>query len=155
MKPFLVTFALMCSFTAPAHLQADDHGPRAETTPVITDGQELFRDFGEKAGLVRLMDVVMVNLLEDPRTKPRFQNADQEFVKEQLVLQFCQILNGPCVYEGPDMKTSHAGMYITREDFYALVEALQKAMTSEGIPFRSQNKLVAALAPMHRDIVTR
>lgn len=155
MKQLILTLGLACSFSLTAPSISDDHGPKAPTTPVITDGQKLYEDFGKKEGLIRLMDVFMVNLLEDPRTKPRFQNADQEFVKEQLVLQFCQILNGPCKYEGPDMKTSHEGMYITREDFFALVEALQKAMSSEGIPFRSQNKLVAALAPMHRDIVTR
>ena len=33
-------------------------------------------------------------------------------------------------------------------------EDLQKAMDKNHVPFSSQNKLLAALAPQHRDIVT-
>ena len=32
-----------------------------------------YRDFGEKAGLVRIMDDFMLNLLADPRTRPFFR----------------------------------------------------------------------------------
>jgi hemoglobin len=39
--------------------------------------------------------------------------------------------------------------------FNALVEDLQKAMSERGIPFRAQNKLLAKLAPLHRDIEHR
>jgi hemoglobin len=112
-----------------------------------------FKDFGEKPGLVRLMDDFMVNLLADPRTQPFFDKVDQKRVKEQLVDQFCEILRGPCKYNGAAMKPIHAGMAINREAFNALVEALQVAMDKNGVPFGSQNKLLAILAPMHRDIV--
>jgi hemoglobin len=53
------------------------------------------------------------------------------------------------------MKDIHAGRDINRANFFALVEALQVAMNKHNVPFRSQNKLLAVLAPMHRDIVTR
>jgi hemoglobin len=52
------------------------------------------------------------------------------------------------------MAESHAGLGITRADFNALVEDLQTAMNARGIPFRAQNKLLAVLAPMHREVVT-
>jgi hemoglobin len=32
---------------------------------------------------------------------------------------------------------------------------LQLAMDKQGVPFRAQNKLLAKLAPMHREIITR
>jgi hemoglobin len=114
-----------------------------------------FKDFGEKPGLVRIMDDFMRNLLADPRTKPFFENVDQKRVKEQLVDQFCEILRGPCRYGGAEMKRIHAGMAIDREAFNALVEALQVAMDTQGVPFGAQNKLLAILAPMHRDIVNK
>ena len=53
------------------------------------------------------------------------------------------------------MKSSHAGLGIDRADFNALVEDLQIAMDRKGVPFRSQNKLLAILAPMHREVITR
>jgi hemoglobin len=100
------------------------------------------------------MDDFMSGLLIDPRTKPFFENADQARVKEQLVDQFCFILNGPCEYKGAKMKPMHANLNIRREQFNALVEQLQLAMDKHNVPFRAQNKLLAVLAPMHREIVT-
>ena len=35
----------------------------------------------------------------------------------------------------------------------ALVEVLQDTMDAQGIPFRDQNRLLARLAPMHREII--
>ena len=113
-----------------------------------------FAAFGEKPGLVRLADDFMVRLLADPRTAPHFKEAKQERIKEQLVDQFCQVLGGPCIYKGVDMKTSHANLDINKGDFNALVEVLQQSMTAQGIPFREQNRLLAQLAPMYRDVIT-
>lgn len=115
----------------------------------------IYQAFGEKAGLVKIMDDFMLNLLADARTKPFFENADQERVKEQLVMQICAILSGPCVYKGAAMKPIHANLNIKREHFNALVEQLQVAMDKHNVPFAAQNKLLAVLAPMHREIVSK
>jgi hemoglobin len=114
----------------------------------------LYDTFGGKPGLVKLMDDFMVRLLADPRTGPHFKPANQQRVKDQLVDQFCVVLGGPCVYKGADMKSSHANLDITKGDFNALVEVLQQAMDAQGIAFGAQNQLLAALAPMHRDVIT-
>lgn len=115
----------------------------------------VFKAFGEGAGLVALMDDFMVRLVADPRTRRFFENSDQATVKKHLVEQFCVILGGPCSYTGRDMRTAHKGFDIDRAQFNALVEILQVAMNARGIPFRAQNKLLAKLAPMHRDIEHR
>ncbi len=127
---------------------------RAQTFKQVDD-PAAFQAFGEKPGLVRIMDDLMINLLADPRTKSHFENSDKRRVKEQLVDQFCEILRGPCKYGGADMKKIHSGSEINREAFFALVESLQKAMDKHGVPFSAQNKLLAILAPMHRDIVNQ
>lgn len=120
-------------------------------TPSADDS--LYRAFGGHSGLVRLMDDFMERLLADARMRPFFQDADQAAVKKQLVLQVCELSGGPCRRDGPTMKEAHDGMDITRGDFNALVEVLQDAMDAQGVPFRAQNRLLARLAPMHRDIV--
>ena len=114
----------------------------------------LFKALGEKPGLVKIMDDFLPRLVADPRTGPFFRPVDQKRVKEQLVAQICQISGGPCDYEGKDMKTAHMDMNVSKADFNALVEMLQAAMDSQGIPFSTQNQLLARLAPMHRAIVT-
>ena len=115
---------------------------------------QLYKAFGEKPGLVALMDDFMTRLLADPRTGPHFQPSNQQRVKEQLVDQLCSLAGGPCVYKGADMKSSHANLDIKKSDFHALVEVLQASMDAKGIPFRKQGEMLALLAPMHRDIIT-
>lgn len=122
----------------------------AQTAP----NDQLYKAFGEKAGLVSLMDDFMVRLLADPRTGPHFKPSNQQRVKDQLVDQLCQLSGGPCVYKGADMKSAHANLDIKKSDFNALVEVLQQSMDAKGIPFRTQNQMLALLAPMHRDTIT-
>ena len=149
MKKYLIAAALAFSGIAMAQAPA---APATPTPTLPTDA--LYKTFGEKPGLVKLMDDFMVRLLADPRTGPHFKPANQQRVKEQLVEQFCQVTGGPCVYKGADMKSAHANLEIKKSDFNALVEVLQLSMDAQGIPFRAQNQLLAQLAPMHRDTIT-
>ncbi len=118
------------------------------------EGDALYRAFGERAGLVKLMDRFMDGLLADKRMAPFFRDAKHEQTKKQLVSQFCELIGGPCEYTGDDMKSIHMKMTISAADFNALVEVLQIAMAEQGIAFADQNRLLAKLAPMHRAIIT-
>jgi hemoglobin len=51
------------------------------------------------------------------------------------------------------MDKAHRDLEITKADFNALVEVLQVSMRAKGIPFSAQNRMLALLAPMHRQIV--
>ena len=129
-------------------------GTSAALAQTSAPSDQLYKSFGEKPGLVVLMDDFMTRLLADPRTGPHFKPANQQRVKEQLVEQLCALSGGPCVYKGADMKSSHANLDIKKSDFHALVEVLQQSMDAQGIAFREQNKMLALLAPMNRDIIT-
>jgi hemoglobin len=126
--------------------------PAADPAPIHPELRPVFDQFGGEPGLVALMDDFMQRLLADPRTQPLFAQADHALVKRHLVEQFCAILGGGCAYTGRDMRTTHAGLGIDRGGFNALVEDLQQSMDAQGIPFRAQNRLLATLAPMHREI---
>lgn len=113
----------------------------------------LYMQLGGQPGLVKLMDDFMQRLLAHPRMNPFFKDVNQAHVKAQLVDQFCEVSGGPCRLDGPDMAKVHSAIDITRGDFNTLVEVLQQAMDAQGIAFTAQNRLLAKLAPMHRDIV--
>ena len=113
----------------------------------------LYQQLGGQPGLVRLMDDFMQRLLAHPRMNPFFKDVDQAHVKAQLVDQICEVSGGPCRFDGPDMAKVHSGVDINRGDFNALVEVLQQAMDAQGIAFTAQNRLLAKLAPMHREII--
>lgn len=126
--------------------------PNLGNTPM--EGTATFEAFGGKEGLVKIMDDFMIGLVADPRTKPFFDNNKQTFIKAMLVEQMCELMNGGCKYPGRDMKASHANMKVNREGFNALVEQFQFAMDKHNVPFSAQNKLLAKLAPMYREIET-
>ena len=138
--------------TQPAMAEVYAQNPNLGNTPM--EGTETFQAFGGKEGLVKIMDDFMIGLVADPRTKPFFDNDKQTFIKAMLVEQMCELMNGGCKYAGRDMKTSHANMKVNREGFNALVEQFQFAMDKHNVPFSAQNKLLAKLAPMYRDIET-
>lgn len=138
MTYLLRTLAIALALAGTAHAQADD---------------SLYHQLGGQPGLTTLMDDFMTRLLADKRMNPFFKDVDHKHVKAQLVAQFCEVSGGPCKLRGPDMKKAHAGMDITKRDFNALVEVLQDSMNAQGIAFTTQNKLLARLAPMHRDII--
>ncbi len=128
---------------------------RAPTLPVITDDTNLFESFGGRDGLTKIMDDVMIRWLNNSRTRPFFENSDQTRIKAQLVEQFCVIMKGPCEYSGRSMAEAHRGMNVNEGAFFALVEELQVTLNAMKVPFRAQNRLIAALAPMHRDIIDK
>jgi hemoglobin len=115
----------------------------------------LYHALGGKPGITALMDDFVDRLRVDPRIGRMFDKTKPAILKEQLRDQVCQLSGGPCRYEGDTMKAAHADLGIRKADFNALVEVLQVAMDARQIPFREQNRLLALLAPMHRDIITR
>lgn len=155
MIPFFLALALTAAPVTEPALGDPSIKPHYPTLPVITDNEHLFDQFGGKPGLTALIDDAMNRWLVNPRTRPFFEHADQARIKDLLVKQFCVVLHGPCTYDGRTMAEAHRGLNIREGSFYALVEELQIAMNKRGIPFHAQNRLVAALAPMHRDIIAK
>lgn len=147
--PLLVAGICFDASAQPAAAPAPDPAP---IHPELTD---VYEQFGGAPGMAALMDEFMAILLEDPRMRPFFEKVDHDRVKRQLAEQFCAILGGGCAYSGRDMRETHAGFAVDRADFNALVEDLQIAMDRRGIPFRAQNRLLAILAPMHREVINR
>ena len=149
--------ALASLLAMPAFAQAVPAAAAMPSTPaamVAPAPAGLYEALGEKAGITRLMDDFVNRVVKDPRIGDQFKDTKLSALKESLTDQICSLSGGPCKYEGADMKSVHADMDINKGHFNALVEVLQKAMDGQGIPFAQQNRLLALLAPMHRDIIT-
>jgi hemoglobin len=127
---------------------------QATSSVVPLPNDALFQQFGGRPGLTRLMDDFVERLVVDPRTERFFKNANKPHLKAQLTDQLCEVSGGPCKLKGPAMADVHGNMGINKADFNALVEVLQQTMNAQGIPFAAQNRMLAQLAPMHRDIIS-
>ena len=114
----------------------------------------VYQAFGQKAGIQALMEDFFTRLQADQRIAPFFKDTNRANLVEQLTEQLCQEGGGPCVYKGAPMGPVHRDLDIRKEHFNALVEVLQQSMDAKGIAFSAQNRMLARLAPMHRDIIT-
>ena len=152
----LVPASLVIAEPPPGELPVDPYEmSNANAGAEPYEGEALFAAFKGEAGISRIVDDLVERSVADPRIGEILAASDLVRLRRTLKEQFCYILNGPCDYTGKDMASSHKDHGITNREFNALVENLQHAMNKEGVPFRAQNKLLAKLAPMQRDVVTR
>ena len=114
----------------------------------------LFAALGGKPGIDALVDDFVPRLAADAKIGAFFKDTNLRELKKQLADQFCAVSGGGCAYEGGTMKSAHADMKIAKADFNRLVEVLQDSMDARSIPFAEQNRFLARLAPMHRDVIT-
>ncbi|TFW16148.1 group I truncated hemoglobin [Duganella callida] len=135
-------------------------------TPYTDDA--VYRGLGGKEGIRKIVDSFLTLVLADPRIKDNFADFDIPQINQRLQEQFCEYAGGPCKYTGKyhdkamegvgpvrDMKSVHQDLQITNAMFNALTEDLQIAMEQHQVPSGVALKLVAKLAPMQRDIVTK
>jgi hemoglobin len=125
----------------------------ADATPVA--GPELLATFHGREGVGRIIDDLVAHGVVDPKLEEIFHATDLERLRRTLKEQLGYILGAGNDYTGRDMKTAHKDQGINTAEFNVLVELLQESMDREGVPFRAQNQLLAKLAPMKRDVVTR
>jgi hemoglobin len=115
----------------------------------------LYDELGGAAKLNATVEEFVDIMLEDKRINFAFAQADLRIFKERLYTQLCALAGGPCDYEGRDMKAAHEKLAIDNAQFNALAEDMYKAMERAGVNYRAQNKLMALLAPMQKDIVRK
>jgi hemoglobin len=115
----------------------------------------LYAELGAQPGIDAIVASLVERIARNPRIAHHFESTDLENLRLRLSEQFCEVAGGPCVYGGEPMDLAHAGLGIRRDEFNALVEDLQEAMDANGVPFAAQNRLLALLAPMHRDVIGR
>jgi len=124
-------------------------GPRRITDPSVLAA------FHGQDGIRRVVNDLVETSVVDPRISEIFKATDLVRLRRNLFEQLCYLMNGGCDYTGRDMAAAHKDQGLQSSDMNALVENLQRAMDKEHVPFAAQNRLLAILAPMKRDIVER
>jgi hemoglobin len=138
MKLFLLPVLMLAGWLTPAFAQ-----------------DTLYERLGGQPGIVRIVDGAVTLFMADPRVKDDFDNINLDYLKRRLAEEFCKISGGPCVYHGRPIKAAHAGLDLTQAKFNAVAEDVQTSMRQAGIPYWTQNQLLALLAPMQRDVVVK
>ena len=76
-------------------------------------------------------------------------------IRQHVVDFLCVATGGPCVYKGRDMKTSHAGLGITKSDWDRGVMHLVATLDRFKVPQKEKDELLAAASGLMKDIVEK
>ena len=117
--------------------------------------KSLYDRLGGIPAITAVVDDFTARVAADRRINRFFANTDVPAFKAKLVDQICEASGGPCKYTGKDMKTAHAGMGVTDDDFNALVGDLVATLDKFKVPEKEKGELLSVLGPMKKDIVTR
>ncbi|MEE4221795.1 group I truncated hemoglobin [Pseudomonas viridiflava] len=115
----------------------------------------LYQDLGQRAGIQRIVEGMLLNAAKDDRIVERFKRVNIVLLRDRLVDKFCVIVDGPCTYNGDSLAESHKGQNLSPSDFNALVENLIAAMDAENVPVPVQNRFIARLAALRGEVIRK
>lgn len=124
----------------------------APTTP--TRDPALYDRLGRIDAIKKVVDDFVATVQADERINKYFVGTDVPHLKQMLSDQICEASGGPCKYTGKNMREAHTGMGVTKDDFAALVDDLEKALDANGVAEADQTALLKALGALEGDIVS-
>lgn len=116
----------------------------------------LYHRLGGYDVIAAVVDDLFQMLMSDPRFS-RFgmgRSIDSHKRARQLLVdQLCQLAGGPSFYIGRDMKTSHAGLGITQEEWDINLDYTRQALRKHGIGQRESDEVIALFEQYKSEIV--
>lgn len=118
----------------------------------------LYERLGGYDAIVAVTDDFLARLVtqeEFSRFFVGFSTDSKQRVRQHVVDLMCQATGGPCLYLGRDMKTSHAGIGISKAEWDAALAAMAATLEKLKVPEQEQKELSAILLPLEKDIVEK
>lgn len=116
----------------------------------------LYERLGGYDAIAAVVDDFLGRLLQDPKFTRFFSGHStdsKQQIRQLVVDQLCAATGGPCVYKGRDMKTSHAGLGISEEDWNATVNHLVATLEKLKVPQQEKDEVIGLIASLKKDIV--
>jgi hemoglobin len=125
-----------------------------------SDAQQAELSLYKRLGGYDTIASIIDNLFALMRTDVRFsrfgagRSIDSRKRAQQLTVdQICSLAGGPCYYMGSDMKSSHAGLGITEEEWQANLELAKQSLQNHGVPDREQAEFLLIFERYKNEIV--
>lgn len=126
-----------------------------ENTTTTNEKKSLYERLGGEPGVRKIVNDVLDKNLNNPLIGHHFQNIDMAKLK-QLVFEFFSMgTGGPHHYTGRDMRTSHASLNITEEDFLSANDDTLRALEENGTGEAEKNEVISILNSMKGDVVRK
>jgi hemoglobin len=133
----------------------------AATLSVRSMAQEkksLYDRVGGYNALAAVVDDFIARLVADQRFTKFFDGHSTDSLKrirQHILNQFCEATGGPCIYTGRDMKTTHAGLKISEEDWDAAAKHLVASLDKFKVAKQEKDEVVAFVVSLKKDIVEK
>lgn len=131
----------------------------ALTVPVAAEQPpSLYKRLGGYDAIAAVTDDFLGRLSGDPAFARFFSGHSTDSIKrirQHIVDELCAATGGPCVYAGRDMKTSHAGLGITENDWDASVRLLVATLDKFSVPPKEKDEVLGAVGGLRKDIVEK
>lgn len=147
-------FLIALTLAGPATPAVATDSPPA--SPVV---KSLYDRLGGAYPIAVVVDDFIERLLVDEalNANPAINDARERVPKQGLKFHVttlvCQVTGGPCKYVGRDMKTSHAHLNITSNEWQAMLADFRKTLDKFNVPAVEQDELVAIVNSTKADIV--
>ncbi|MFQ5674926.1 MAG: group 1 truncated hemoglobin [bacterium] len=131
-------------------------GNAIPTQAQIKTVKPLYERLGGYDAIAAVVDDFIQRLATDAKLSRFFVGHSTDSLKKirQLIVdQLCAATGGPCIYIGRDMKTAHAGLGISEEEWNASVIHLVATLDKFKVPQKEKDEVVGAIAGFKGDIV--
>ena len=115
----------------------------------------LFDRLGGETNVRKIVNDVLDKNSSNPLIAHHFSNIDMKGLKQKAFEFFSMGTGGPHQYSGRDMRTAHANMNITVEEYDSATDDTLSALDENGIGQVEKNEVLAILEYLKGDIVTK
>jgi hemoglobin len=130
--------------------------PPAFSQAMSNQKESLYKRLGGYDAIAAVTDDLIGRLVADPQLSRFFvglNNQSKTRIRQHFVDFLCHAAGGPCAYLGQDMKTAHAGINITEQDWQASVKDLQATLDKFKVPERERGEVLTMVSSLKADIV--
>jgi hemoglobin len=127
------------------------------TAPTQNSPKTLYERMGGYDVIAGIVDDLTLRMRNDPQFR-RFAARSEDSRKrarQLFVDQLSALAGGPSIYVGRDMKTSHAGLGITQQEWQASIHHAEAAFDNFHISPQDKTDFIALLERYRAEIVER
>jgi hemoglobin len=159
-KRFVIAFCVLSAIAVTTGAQQPVNATRSGSISALTtqDKKSLYDRLGGYNAVAAVVDDFIGRLVADKRFTRFFVGHSEDSlrkIRQHIVDQFCAAAGGPCLYTGRDMKTSHKGLGITRDDWDAAAKHLVESLDKFNVPKAEKDELMAFVGTQRKDIVEK
>jgi hemoglobin len=118
----------------------------------------LYKRIGGYDSIAAVVDDFLGRLATDPQLGKFFQgvSADhQKAIRQHAVDLVCQVTGGPCFYIGRDMKSTHAGLGLSKADWNQTVTHFLATLDKFKVPQKRARRAGGHRRSLEKDIVEK